>query len=92
MPESPDQMDESRYQSQTREEFRQSAYWSEPDTSVRSSMLCLLNGLFCHFQSQFVTVTWPQQVPVMSQGGRKKKRNAYQFIENCGKVLIGCFL
>lgn len=72
LPESPHQTDESGHQSRAQEEFRQSAYSSEPDTRVQSPPPCLFNSLFCHFQSQFVTVAWFSG-PVPCHSGRGKK-------------------
>lgn len=72
LPESPHQMDESCHQSRAQEEFRQSAYSSEPNTRVQSPLPCLLNSLFCHFQSQFVTVTWLSS-PVSCHRGVKER-------------------
>lgn len=77
LPESPHQMDESCHQSRAQEEFRQSAYSSEPDTRVQSPPPCLLNSLFCHFQSQFVTVTWFSG-PVPCHRGVKRELEAQQ--------------
>lgn len=92
-------MDESCHQSQAQEEFRQSAYSSEPNTRVQSPLPCLLNSLFCHFQSQFVTVTWLSS-PVSCHRGVKKR--SWATTENMsvsvkclccnGKVLMGRLL
>ena len=100
-------MDESCHQSRAQEEFRQSAYSSEPDTRVQSPPPCLLNSLFCHFQSQFVTVTWLSAPCAVSQRGEKKKERkkavtrgttkknmpvSLKCFYSDGKVLMACLL
>lgn len=99
LPESPHQMDESCHQSRAQEEFRQSAYSSEPNTRVQSPLPCLLNSLFCHFQSQFVTVTWLSSPVSCHRGVKKRSRGTTENMSvsvKClccnDKVLMGCLL
>lgn len=66
-------------------------YSSEPDTRVQVPAPCLLNSLFCHFQSQFVTLTWfSSLVPCHRGVGKKGIRGTTENMQSVYVAVLVC--